>query len=157
MKNLVSILKRIFKSSFIITIIFIIGAPILIYILNDIVANNTKKELLKVKLPNNTEIVDSISIAGKLTGNGNGMQYFGAILVKTDLSKEELEEYYNQYRNNEYSFLVEKQNYNIIEMIEHGSYKFENYNENDKEKYFTIYSWGSSKNDFLTELDLRGH
>lgn len=157
MKKLVTNLKRILKSICVIIIILIIVTPILIYILNDIIANNTKKELLKVKLPNNTEVVDSISIAGKLTGNGNGMQYFGAILVKTDLSKEELEEYYNQYRNNKYSFLVEKQNSNIIEMIEHGSYKFENYNENDKEKYFTIYSWGSSKNDFLTELDLRGH
>lgn len=157
MKKLVTNLKRILKSICVIIIILIIVTPILIYILNDIIANNTKKELLKVKLPNNTEVVDSISIAGKLTGNGNGMQYFGAILVKTDLSNEELEEYYNQYRNNKYSFLVEKQNSNIIEMIEHGSYKFENYNENDKEKYFTIYSWGSSKNDFLTELDLRGH
>lgn len=116
-----------------------------------------KKELLNTKLPNNTNIVDSISVAGKLTGNGNGMQYFGAILLKTDLSKEELEEHYNQYRNDKYSFLVSKQNTNKVEMIEHGSYKFEKYNENDKEKYFIIYSWGSPKNDFLMELDLRGH
>lgn len=150
------------KNKIIITLIFLIlilfiGVPLLINIQNDIIANNSKEELLKTELPNNTEIVDSISIAGKLTGNGNGMQYFGAILIKTDLSKEELEEYYNQYRNNEYSFLVSKQNTNTIEMIEHGSYKFEKFNENDKEKYFTIYSWGSSKNDFLIEFDLRGH
>lgn len=157
MKNLVAILKRIFKSIFIITIILIFGASILIYILNDIIANNTKKELLKVKLPNNTEVVDSISIAGKLTGNGNGMQYLGAILVKTDLSEEELKEYYNQYKKDEFSFLVEKQNSKKLKMIDSGSYWFEKYNENDKEKYFTIYSWGSSKNELLTEFDLRGH
>ena len=42
-------------------------------------------------------------------------------------------------------------------MIEHGSYDFEKYNENDKEKYFIIYSWDSSKNIFLMELDLREH
>lgn len=135
----------------------LIGVPLFINIQNNIIANNMKKELLNTKLPNNTNIVDSISVAGKLTGNGNGMQYFGAILLKTDLSKEELEEHYNQYRNDKYSFLVSKQNTNKVEMIEHGSYKFEKYNENDKEKYFIIYSWGSPKNDFLMELDLRGH
>lgn len=135
----------------------LIGVPLFINIQNNIIADNMKKELLNTKLPNNTNIVDSISVAGKLTGNGNGMQYFGAILLKTDLSKEELEEHYNQYRNDKYSFLVSKQNTNKVEMIEHGSYKFEKYNENDKEKYFIIYSWGSPKNDFLMELDLRGH
>ncbi len=157
MKKLVTILKRILQSICIIIIIIIIVAPILIYILNDRVANNTKKELLNVKLPNNTEIVDSISIAGKLTGNGNGMQYLGAILVKTDLSEEELKKYYNQYKKDEFSFLVEKQNSKKLKMIDNGSYWFEKYNENDREKYFTIYSWGESKKELLTEFDLRGH
>ena len=138
-------------------VILLIGIPLYINIQNNIIADNTKKELLNTKLPNNTEIVDSISVVGKLTGNGNGMQYFGAILVKTDLSKEELEEHYNPYRNNEYSFLVSKQNTNKIDLIEHGNYQFEKYNEKDKERYFIIYSWGSSKSDFLIELDLRGH
>lgn len=156
MKKLVTILKRILQSICIIIIIIIV-APILIYILNDRVANNTKKELLNVKLPNNTEIVDSISIAGKLTGNGNGMQYLGAILVKTDLSEEELKKYYNQYKKDEFSFLVEKQNSKKLKMIDNGSYWFEKYNENDREKYFTIYSWGESKKELLTEFDLRGH
>ena len=27
----------------------------------------------------------------------------------------------------------------------------------DKEKYFIVYSWGSSKNSFVSEFDLRGH
>lgn len=156
MKKLVTILKRILQSICIIIIIIIV-APILIYILNDRVANNTKKELLNVKLPNNTEIVDSILIAGKLTGNGNGMQYLGAILVKTDLSEEELKKYYNQYKKDEFSFLVEKQNSKKLKMIDNGSYWFEKYNENDREKYFTIYSWGESKKELLTEFDLRGH
>lgn len=138
-------------------IIIFIGIPLYINIQNNIIADNTKKELLNTNLPSSTEIVDSISVAGKLTGNGNGMQYFVAILISTELSKEELEKYYKQYRNDEWSFLVLKQNSNKIDVIEHGSYKFEKYNENDKEKYYIIYSWGTAKNDFLAELDLRGH
>lgn len=128
-----------------------------ITISNDMIAKRTEKELKHTSLPENTEIIDSISIAGKLTGNGNGMQYFGAILIKTDLSEEELNNYYNQYRENEWSFVVKKQDTSKIEVIEHGNYSFKKYNEKDKEKYYIIYSWGSSKNDLLFEFDLRGH
>lgn len=38
-------------------------------------------------------MIESLSQAGKLTGNGNGMQYFGAILIRSELSLEELETY----------------------------------------------------------------
>ncbi len=138
-------------------VILFIVIPLYIYVQNDIIANQTKKELLKTKLPNNTNIIDSISIAGKLTGSGNGMQYFGGILVKTDLSKEDLEEYYKQFRKNEWSFLISKQSSSKIDVIEHGDYRFKKYKEIDKEKYYIIYSWGPTKNDFVKELDLRGH
>ena len=74
-----------------ITSIAFIGIILFINIQNDLIANNTKKELINTQLPNDTKTIDSISVAGKLTGNGNGMQYFGAILIKTDMSKEELE------------------------------------------------------------------
>ena len=80
-----------------------------------------------------------------------------AILIKTDMSKEELESYYKDYRKDDQSFLVSKYDNNKIEQIEHGDYKFQKYNESDKEKYFIVYSWGSSKNSFVSEFDLRGH
>ena len=140
-----------------VTIIAFIGIILFINIQNDLIANNTKKELINTQLPNDTKIIDSISVAGKLTGNGNGMQYFGAILIKTDMSKEELESYYKDYRKDDWSFLVSKYDNNKIEQIEHGDYKFKKYNESDKEKYFIVYSWGSSKNSFVSEFDLRGH
>lgn len=142
---------------FILIILFIlIGTSIYITVYNDMVAKRVENELKDAELPNNTEMVDSISVAGKLTGNGNGMQYFGAILIKTELTKEELEDYYKQYRKNEWNFLVSKVKSNEIDKIEHGSYKFEKYNENDKDKYFIIYSWGTSKG-MWSDFDLRGH
>ena len=91
-------MKKIAKYGVIFLIIIIlVGLPMYITISNDMIAKRTEKELKHTSLPENTEIIDSISIAGKLTGNGNGMQYFGAILIKTDLSEEELNNYYNQY------------------------------------------------------------
>ena len=49
-----------------------------------------EKDLVSYELPTNTKLVDSISVAGKLAGNGNGMQYMGSVLVVSDLSEEEL-------------------------------------------------------------------
>ena len=41
-------------------------------------------ELVHFRLPKNTELIESIYKAGKLVGNGNGMQYFGVILIKSE-------------------------------------------------------------------------
>ena len=83
------IVKRIFS----ILVILLIALPIVSYfgivVTNNSIANNIEKSLVEYKLPTNTELVDSISIAGKLTGNGNGMQYMGAILVESELNEEE--------------------------------------------------------------------
>lgn len=150
-------MKKILKILLIAITILILFIPLIIKVSNDNIAKNVEKNLKVTSLPNDSELVDSISISGKLTGNGNGMQYFGAILIKTDLSEDELNDYYNQFRKDEWSYIIKKQNSNKIDVIEHGNYRFEKYNKEDEEKYYIIYSWGSAKNDFLVELDLRGH
>ena len=63
---------------------------------NNSIANRVEKELKSYPLPEDTLFLDSVSLAGKLVGNGNGMQYMGSILVISDLTEEELYEYYSQ-------------------------------------------------------------
>lgn len=67
-----------------------------IMLTNDIIANKPEKELLAFALPEKTELVESNSVAGKLYGNGNGMQYIGQLLVTSDLSEEELYAHYSE-------------------------------------------------------------
>ena len=62
---------------------------------NNAIALGLEKDLKALPLPEDTRLVESSSVAGKLTGSGNGMQYFGALLLQSDLSAEELESYYN--------------------------------------------------------------
>lgn len=150
-------MKKILKILLIAIIILILFIPLIISVSNDNISKNVVKNLKSISLPDNSELIDSISVSGKLTGNGNGMQYFGAILIKTDLSEEELNDYYKLYKKDEWSFLIKKQNSSKIDVIEHGNYNFEKYNKEDEAKYFIIYSWGVSNNDFLVEWDLRGH
>ena len=134
--------------------VVLIGGVISISFINNNIAYKVEKELCETPLPEKTELIESISRAGKLTGNGNGMQYFGAILIRSDLSLEELDAYYSDYRSNEWECLVETQEGQSIEVIDHETLQF---SEEIKDSgYYIVYSWGSGKS-LLEELDIRGH
>ena len=66
----------------------LISGVISIPLINNHAAYKVEKALCEIPLPKETELIESLSQAGKLTGNGNGMQYFGAILIKSELSLE---------------------------------------------------------------------
>lgn len=130
--------------------LFVVGIPLA----NNHYAEQVEKELRETPLPEKTEIIDSVSQTGKLVGNGNGMQYFGAILLKSKLSLNNLEDYYSAYQKNEWSYVVEPQKTQIIEVVEHNRISFSE--KVDDEGYYIVYSWGDGP-DLLEELDFRGH
>ena len=132
----------------------LIGSVISIPLINNHTAYKVEKALCEIPLPEETELIESLSQAGKLTGNGNGMQYFGAILIRSELSLEELETYYSDYRSNEWEYLVEIQKGQSIEVIDHGGLQFSE--EIKGSGYYIVYSWGSGDS-LLQELDMRGH
>lgn len=146
-------------------LIAIVVLPIISYlgivITNNIIADKIEKNLIAYELPANTKLVDSISIAGKLTGNGNGMQYMGAILVDTDLSKEELKEYYGL----KFDYIeVREQETADIDFINIGNYSFNDFSSENADSYYSITCWDDSRReefgDFISELldfDIRGH
>lgn len=156
---------KIVKRIFVILITLIIALPIISYIgiviTNNSIADRIEKKLVAYQLPPNTELVDSISIAGKLTGNGNGMQYMGSILVESDLSKEELKEYYNL----EFDYVeVRKQESANIDFIHSSYYSFNDFSETKKVLYYSITCWDNDRREkygnIITELldfDIRGH
>ena len=122
-------------------IVLILAAFVSVPVYNNYCAYNVEKMLCETPLPEQTELIEAISKAGKLTGNGNGMQYFGAILIKSELSLEELDAYYSEYRSNGWEY-------------EHGGLQFSE--EIKDNSYYIVYSWGSG-NSLLRELDIRGH
>jgi hypothetical protein len=130
--------------------LFVVGIPLA----NNHYAEQVEKELRETPLPEKTEIIDSVSQTGKLVGNGNGMQYFGAILLKSKLSLNNLEDYYSAYQKNEWSYVVEPQKTQIIEVVEHNRISFSE--KVDDEGYYIVYSWGDGP-DVLEGLDFRGH
>ena len=130
---------------------------VVIPVANNAIALGVENDLKNIPLPEKTELVESTSKAGKLVGNGNGMQYFGAILIKSDLLPEELDAYYQTYRVGAFDCLIAGQLSNEILVVEHGDLAFR-HNEYDV-GYYIVYSWGSAPDwlqDWL-DTDLRGH
>lgn len=134
----------------VIIVLFFISCPIV----NTITASSVAKEIWDIPLPPQTEKIERISKAGKLVGNGNGMQFFGAVLLESQLSFDELKKYYSDYSQNEWSCIVDKQNSNEIDEIEHGKLNFDS--SVDTSRSFIVYSWGNGVFPFC-EFDLRGH
>lgn len=138
----------------------VIGAVVLLLaaffasvpLVNNHTSASLAAELEEIPLPENTEYIQSASKAGKLVGNGNGMQYFGAILVKSELSAEALGEYYAGY-NDEIN--VKSQESRNVDLIEHGSLDFDA-QMSEEDSYYIVYLWGSGIKPF-SELDIRGH
>ena len=147
-----------------ILLIIVFVLPIVLYasihIANDRIATAIEKELKDYPLPENTELVDSISIAGKLTGNGNGMQYMGSILVSGELSEGELLQYYS----NDFDYIeVRKQESSNIDFINSNLYSFDSFEDANSDTYYSVTCWDYNsrirENDFISEIldfDLRG-
>lgn len=119
-------------------------------IMNDRVAEDVARDIRDIELPYNTEYIESFSKAGKLAGNGNGMQYLGGIVIKSDASLENLQTYYSQYDKEELKYIVEKQN----TFLQHAYIQLGD--DTAEEMYYIVYSWGSDDSIF-SELDIRGH
>lgn len=123
---------------------------------NNAIALGVERDLKAIPLPPDTELIESTSKAGKLVGNGNGMQYFGAILIKSELSEEELHEYYSAYRTGLFDCLIEPQTEANICVVDRDiSFRHEDYGDG----YYMVYTWGSAPDwlqDWL-DTDIRGH
>ena len=101
------------------------------------------------------EIIDEQSTYGKLNGNGNGINYFGAVLVKSESSKDieiiisELERQYDIV-----GYTKQTQADINCYLLEHVSLSFD-VSLDDNENYYCIYYFDSSeKSNFF---DIRGH
>lgn len=121
---------------------------------NNISAKGIIKDILSLPLLEKTDVVEEFSQAGKLVGNGNGMQFFGAILLHSDLSLEEIDRHYSTHRDAQWHYIVEVQEAQDITVIEHGTFSFET--DVSAGGYYIVYSWGNGLPPF-EYFDLRGN
>ena len=151
-------MRLVIRATMIAVAVLMLVIALAIPVANNAVALGVENELKQIPLPEQTELVESTSVAGKLIGNGNGMQYFGAILIKSDLSIDQLNAHYAAYRENPFDCMIEQQTSSRIEAGGmNGSLSFRA--EPEASGYYVVYSWGDAP-DWLWDilnLDLRGH
>lgn len=140
------------RISALIAIILLIGFLASVPVVNNLTAKSVEKELKEIPLPDHTEMVEAVSKAGKLVGNGNGMQYFGAMLIRSESTLEDLSAYYSQQHAD---VVVKEQKTQEIAFLEHSRLSFKT-NITDSEDYYIVYLFGSGIAPF-SQLDIRGH
>ena len=133
-------------------ILLIVAFAVSVPLVNDFSAKNVENSLVEIALPENTQMVESVSKAGKLVGNGNGMQYFGAMLIKSEQTLEELAAYYADVNA---EIVVRVQTAQAIECLEHAQLSFAT-QITDAENYYIVYLFGEGLAPF-SQLDIRGH
>lgn len=125
---------------------------------NDSVAKKIADDLAALPLPSDTILLEQTSLAGKLVGEGNGMQYFGAILIQSSLPQGALQAHYAPFAPNNWSCQVAPQTSSSLSLLEHARLSFKTpINPGDTGgNYYIVYTWGDNPTIF-NELDLRGH
>ena len=123
---------------------------IVVMSVNDAYAARAEKKLKQLPMPQHTEYVESFSKAGKLSGNGNGMQYYCAMLITSELTLQQLQDHYGQYDN---CYVYEQNTAGIDEL--HGSIRFNT--DPVPDNAYRVELWGDSPPWFFTDFDIRGH
>ncbi len=108
-------------------VLLIIAFYLSIHIANNHIAETMKQKLLDCSLPAGTQLLESESFAGKMSGNGNGMQWYGIILVKSSQDETALYEWFNGMMNDDAdeSLMVFEQN--SPEIFDAGNKTFKMY------------------------------
>lgn len=118
-------------------------------IVNDNTAADLEKRIIEIPLPDGMTCAESFSAAGKIIGNGNGMQYLAVMLITGDVPLESLRNYYAQYNCD-----VIIQETSEIDSY-HGDFCFDKFNP--QAANYRVEMWGKAPSWFFAEFDLRGH
>ena len=125
---------------------------------NDILSGSmTRSFRREIKQSTAVQLIETVSVCGKLNGNGNGMNYFGAALVTSDTAEDvdalvaELEEKFE----NVGSTLQEGTQVNVS-YLEHSTLFFDEAAFQDDQAYYCIYYY-VHEHPYSNIFDIRGY
>ena len=129
-----------------------------IVIANNAIAMGTEAELRACPQPEGTEIVESLAAAAKMEGNGNGMEYYGILLVRSALDEDALHDWYaKRFVGGDQIVMARRQETPYV--FEYGRPRFANF-DGSGDLYAVSLRRFNTRGDFVGELldcDLRGH
>ena len=151
-------MKKTFIALLVLAILLYVG----IVLSNDRIAEDLRKQVAECMLPPNMELVDSVAVAGKMEGNGNGMQYFGAVLLHSALDEGPLRVWYEAQLPDEDEIWISVSRQRTPELFEYQKPRFRAFE--DDGHYWCVmlarYSVSGAEDSLWEELldcDIRGH
>ena len=129
-----------------------------IVLANNRIAGELESRLKGFPLPPGATLLDSLSIAGKTQGNGNGMQYYGAILIDSGLSEGVLRTHYSLLETKADELVIARQE--GPELFGRARFKAFTPGENRWRVMLARYSVSGTEEtlwDELLDMDIRGH
>ena len=149
--------RRIIRILMVVIGMFLLLVALGIPVINNAIALGVEKELKAHPLPADTQLIESTSLAGKLMGNGNGMQYFGGILVKTERTTEELLSHYGGDSSQLFRsvWVIPYDNMGDDNVARHLPFS----TKEGGDGYYIVYRCSSDKRPLQgwLDLDMRGH
>lgn len=154
-------MRQVIRTTMITLAVLILVIALAIPVTNNAVALGVENRLKDLPLPAGAQRIASVSVAGKLTGSGNGMQYYGAILVQSELAKEQMVAHYSDYRQSVFDCMVEDADGARAMLSDLPLAEVEPAFNADAiaDNYYLVYSWGDAP-DWLWDIlnmDMRAH
>lgn len=127
--------------------------------------NKFARQLFDLELPQGSSVVEEKKICGKLNGNGNSMDYLACLLIKSNKTKEELDDYLNNLTfhcvENQEKECTEKEVVKVdgeilqSKYLEHEKIRFESLE--DEMKFSNYYALVIYDGGYSSDFDIRGH
>lgn len=126
-------------------------------IANNAVAMGVAREMKALSLPADTSIIETTSLAGRFNNPADSVQYFGALLIKSDHPIEELRAHYAEYNEDlRVTYRVEPQSGQDIAVLGDTDLAFRETVGDDG--YYIVYAirTGGNALQWWLDMDVRG-
>ena len=145
--------RRVIRTSMITLAVFLLVVAMAIPIANNAIALAEEKRLKNLPLPDGADLVGSVSVADNLTNVTKTMQYYGAILIRSDLRKDEISAHYNQYRERAFDCIVEDAEgaRDILSTLDLSDIDAAFSADAVQDNWYLVYSWGTPP-EWLTDI-----
>lgn len=149
--------RRIIRGIMVVLAVVLLVMGLAVPIANNAVAMSVAREMEALDLPADTVVLDKTSLAGRFSNAAGSVQYFAALLIKSDRPIEDLRAHYAQYNTDLIeSYRVEPQHGQEITVLDDVSLAFrENVGE---EGYYIVYivRIGGNALQWWLDMDVRG-
>lgn len=136
--------RRVIRTSMVTIAVFLLVVALAIPVINNAIGLAEEKRLKDLPLPDGADLISSVSSVGNLTNVTRNVQYFGAILVQSNLSKSEISAHYNQYREGAFDCIVEDAEgaRDLLSTLDLGGIDSAFSVDAVQDDWYLVYSWG---------------